>query len=166
MTVQMNRAEIAQAMGVSEPTIDRWIKDGCPVVQRGRRGVASIFSLPDVVKWWGDQRAAAAAGDAPSDLAEIEKRTAQAKMGKAELELAQARGEVAPIRDFERAWSKAFAQVQANIMNVPQRVVIQLLGETDETTFKDKLRAELTLALQQSAEADIDLDDEDEDAED
>jgi hypothetical protein len=46
-------------------------------------------------------------------------------------------------------------------MNVPQRVVIQLLGETNETRFKEVLRAELTLALQAAAEADLTLADED-----
>jgi phage terminase Nu1 subunit (DNA packaging protein) len=83
----------------------------------------------------------------------------------AELELAKKKGEVAPVRDFERAQAKVFAQIRANVMNVPQRCVIQLLGETDETIFKDKLRKELTLALQAAAEADLTLEDEDEDAE-
>jgi phage terminase Nu1 subunit (DNA packaging protein) len=157
--VRMNRTEIAEAMGVTMVTIDNWRKEGMPVLERGGPGKQWVFNLPDVVKWFGDRKAKQAAGDAPGDMVEIEKRTAQAKMLKAELELAQARGEVAPIGDFERAWSKAFAQIQANVMNVAQRVVIQLLGETNETTFKETLKAELALALQQSAEADIDLDD-------
>jgi phage terminase Nu1 subunit (DNA packaging protein) len=162
MSVHMNRAEIAQAMGVSEPTIDRWLKDGCPIVQRGRRGVAAVFDLPTVVQWRVEQAARNAAGEAPDGIEEIEKRTAAAKMLKAELELAQARGDVAPVREFERAQAKAFAEVRANVMNVPQRVVIQLLGETNETRFKEVLRGELTLALQAAAEADLTLADDEE----
>lgn len=161
MAIQLNRTELATHMGVSLPTIDAWQKEGMPVVQRGGRGVQWVFDLVACVKWYGDRRANQAAGDTPTDLAEIEKRTASAKMQKAELELAKARGEVAPIREFERAQAKAFAQVRANVMNVPQRVVIQLLGETNETTFKEVLRKELTLALVAAAEADLTLEDED-----
>jgi phage terminase Nu1 subunit (DNA packaging protein) len=79
----------------------------------------------------------------------------------AELELAKARGDVAPIREFEMAQSRMMATIRTNILNVPSRVVLQLLGETDEKIFKSKLRAELTLALEQSASEEIDIDDDD-----
>lgn len=157
MTIQLNRAGIAQHMGVSLPTIDRWVKDGMPVVQRGSRGVEWVFDLPEVIRWRVERASREAAADAPDGLDEIEKRTAQAKLQLVELELAKKRGEVAAIRDFERAQAKAFAEIRTNVMNVPQRVVIQLLGETNETEFKRKLRAELTLALQAAAEADLTL---------
>jgi terminase small subunit / prophage DNA-packing protein len=163
MGVKLNRAGLAEHLAVSLPTIDRWVKDGMPVVTRGSRGVEWVFDLAEVIRWRIERATADANADAPDDIAQIEKRTAQAKMLTAELELAKKKGEVAPVRDFERAQAKVFAQIRANVMNVPQRCVIQLLGETDETIFKDKLRKELTLALQAAAEADLTLeDDEDE----
>lgn len=76
----------------------------------------------------------------------------KAQREREELELALARKEVAPVKDFERAQSRAFAQIRANVMNVPQRVVLSLLGETDESRFKSALRRELVSALEQSAE--------------
>jgi phage terminase Nu1 subunit (DNA packaging protein) len=154
----VNRQELSQAMGISLPTVDRWIRDGCPVKQRGAKGVAWEFLLPDVVAWWGN-RQREAAGGAVDDIKEIDKRTARAKMEQAELALAKERGLVAPVREFERAQAAMFAAIRTNIMNVPQRVVVQLLGETDEATFKQKLRAELTLALDTSANAELALDD-------
>lgn len=160
MGVKLNRADLAAHMGVSVVTIDTWRKDGMPVDVRGDRGVAWQFDLAEVIKWRIDRAKDAANADTPDGLDEIEKRTAAAKMLKAELELAQARGDVAPIREFERAQAKAFAEVRANVMNVPQRVVIQLLAETNETRFKEVLRGELTLALQAAAEADLILADE------
>jgi phage terminase Nu1 subunit (DNA packaging protein) len=165
MGVKLNRAGLAEHLGVSLPTIDRWGKEGMPVVQRGSRGVEWVFDLAEVIRWRVDRAARDAADDAPDGLDEIEKRTAAAKMLKAELELAQARGDVAPIREFERAQAKAFAEVRANVMNVAQRVVIQLLGETNETRFKEVLRGELTLALQAAAEADLTLADDGDDEE-
>lgn len=166
MGVKLNRTALAEHMGVSLVTIDNWRKEGMPVVQRGSRGVEWVFDLAEVIKWYADWKAAAAAGDTPTALEEIERRTAAAKMQMAELELAKKRGEVATIRDFERVQAAMNAEIRTNVMNVPGRVVLQLLGETDETKFKTVLRAELTLALQAAAEAELDLGDEDEDGED
>lgn len=160
MGVKLNRSGLAEHMGISLPTVDRWVKDGMPVVQRGARGVEWAFDLSDVIRWWGDRKVEAATG-AVDDLQEIEKRTAKAKMETAELELAKKRGEVAPIAEFERAQASLMAAIRQNVLNVPQRAVLQLLGETDELTFKQKLRAELTLALDQAATADLTPPDED-----
>ena len=44
-------------------------------------------------------------------------------------------------------------------MNVPQRAVLQLLGETDERVFKEKLKAELVLALETSAQDELEQED-------
>ena len=165
MAIELNRSDLSAHMGVSLPTIDRWVKEGCPVVQRGRRGVEWVFDLPEVIRWWGNRCVEAASGDSPSDLAEIERRTALAKMQQAELTLAKAKGEVAPIREFERAQAKVFAEIRANIMNVPQRVVVQLLNESDETRFKQVLRSELTLALEAAANAELILENEEDDVE-
>lgn len=162
MTVQLNRSNLAEHLGLSLPTIDKFVKEGMPIVQRGGRGVEWIFDLAEVIQWQIQRAVDAVTSDEITDLDEIERRTAHAKMEMAELELATKRGQVATIRDFERAQAKAFAEIRTNVMNVPQRVVLQLLGETDETGFKAKLRAELVLALQAAAEADLTLPDEDE----
>lgn len=160
MGVKLNRAGLAEHMGVSLPTVDRWVKEGMPVLQRGARGVEWAFDLAEVIRWWGDRKAAAAAGEV-DDIAEIEKRTAKAKMEQAELALARDKSLVAPIAEFERAQSAMMAAIRQNVLNVPQRAVLQLLGETNETIFKQKLRAELTLALEQSAAADLAISDDD-----
>lgn len=83
----------------------------------------------------------------------------------AELELARRRGEVALISEFEQVQTARAAILQANVMNVPQRAVLRLLGEHSETTFKQTLREELMLALRTAAEAKIEIsyDDENDD---
>ena len=141
-------------MGVSLPTVDRWVRDGMPVKQRGTKGVPWEFVLSDVVAWWGDRQRQAAAGAAPTDAEGAKLRKLIAEAERAELELAKEKGEVAPVRDFERAQARAMAVIRQNILNVPARAVLRLLGETDEATFKATLRAELALALEQSANAD------------
>jgi phage terminase Nu1 subunit (DNA packaging protein) len=132
-----------------------------PVVTKGSKGVEWEFDLAACIEWYA-QRKADAAGGALDDIKEIEKRTARAKMERAELELAEAKGLVAPVTEFKRAQAAIFAQIRANVMNVPQRVVVQLLKESNETVFKTKLRAELTLALEAASKAELLLDEDDE----
>ena len=36
--VVMNRAEVAALLEVSLPTVDAWVRKGCPVVERGGKG--------------------------------------------------------------------------------------------------------------------------------
>lgn len=167
----LNRAEMAELASISLPTLDKWVKAGCPILQRGSKGVESKFNPVDVFKWRAtqDRRAGHPSGEiAPPGEGEqglddtvIRRRTAIAGMLQAELELEKARGNVAPIDEFEKVQARIMATIKAKIMNVPQRVVLSLLGETDETTFKRVLKAELSEALEQAATSDIDEDDED-----
>jgi phage terminase Nu1 subunit (DNA packaging protein) len=46
-----NKAEVALWFGVSLPAVDGWIRRGCPVVQRGARGVAWVLDLLAVAEW-------------------------------------------------------------------------------------------------------------------
>ncbi|SAL03158.1 Phage DNA packaging protein Nu1 [Caballeronia fortuita] len=160
----VNRAGLADVFGVALTTIDTWVRSGCPVVQKGGRGQEWKFNTAAVARWREETAAAAAAGDAPDDIEKLDLRKAAAETQMAELKLAQARAEVAPVAEFEKATARLMATIRANITNVPARAVLRLLGEKDSATFKRILKEELTLALEQSAEADLALDD-DEDGE-
>lgn len=157
----VTRAGLADVFGVALPTVDGWVRQGVPFLTRGGRGQQWAFDTADVSQWLRDKAVTEATGETQTDEGELKRRKLQAETSKAELELAKAKNEVATIRDFERAQAAVFAQIRANVMNVPQRVVVQLLGETNETIFKTKLRAELTLALEAAANADLDLGDDD-----
>lgn len=160
----VNRGQLAEVFGVSPPTVDGWVRTGCPIEKRGQRGVQAEFDTAKVGKWLRDRAVADATGDTQQDEAEIERRTKRAKMLQAELELTKARGLVAPIREFERAQAARYAMIRANCLNIPKRAALQLLGETNETTFKQKLRAEIILALETAARAQLEVAPEDEEA--
>jgi phage terminase Nu1 subunit (DNA packaging protein) len=161
MPKRLNRAETAEHMGVNPTTLDRWVREGCPVAERGSRGIEWQFDLPAVIKWWGNRRADEAAATDTNDMMEIELRTKRAIMLKAELELAKAKGEVASVREFEKVQSKAMAAIRARVMNVPQRVAMRLLGETNETAFKARLSEELRSALESASDSDLSIDEDD-----
>jgi phage terminase Nu1 subunit (DNA packaging protein) len=46
-----NKAELAEFFGVSLTSIDRWVSRGCPVVQRGAKGISWVFDLLAVAEW-------------------------------------------------------------------------------------------------------------------
>ena len=46
-----NKADVAEWFEVSLPTVDAWIRRGCPVVQRGSRGVPWVFDILEVARW-------------------------------------------------------------------------------------------------------------------
>lgn len=151
----LNRSDLSNFFGVALPTVDLWIRRGCPYVTKGGPGAQWEFNSADVSRWLRDEAVSQATGNADADEAELKRRKLAAETGKAELEFALARSEVAPVTEFERMQAKAYAVIRQNILNVPQRAVLQLLGETDEGVFKAKLRAELVMALEQSADADV-----------
>lgn len=149
----VTRTGLAEVFGVSFPTVDTWVRQGCPVLRRGSRGVEWAFDTAAVIKWREQRAAENAAGNVQADEAELKRRKLEAETKLAELEFAKAKGDVAPVREFERAQSMMMAAIQQNVMNVPTRAVLRLLGETGEKVFKQVLREELALALQTAAEA-------------
>lgn len=164
-----NRGELAEFFGVTPPTVDAWVRAGCPQVSKGSRGVAATFNTADVAKWRTDKAREEGSGNVVADEAELKRRKLSAETAMAELELAKARNLVAPLDQVERMVARAFAEVRAGLRNIPGRVVSQLIGETNERQFKRVLMEEIDQALEALANADLaqdDSEDEDDDADD
>lgn len=105
-------------------------------------------------------------GDLGEEINKARLRKLNADATRAELELAKERGEVAPVEEFERAWTNQCQMIQANMRRIPQRAVTQLIGETNERRFKEVLLTEIDLALRSAAEVNPEPDDENENADD
>lgn len=140
-------AEIADFFGVSIPTVNAWIRSGCPYVSKGSKGVAWSLDSAAVAAWLKDKAVTDATGQSQADEAELKRRKLAAETTKAELELAKAKGELAPLSQVERVVAKAFAEVRAGMRNLPQRTVSMLIGETDERRFKTVLMGEIDEVL-------------------
>jgi phage terminase Nu1 subunit (DNA packaging protein) len=73
-------------------------------------------------------------------------------------------GQLAPIADMERAITRVMAEMQSKLRGAfVTRAVTQLLGETDERTFKRVLLAEVDSALEVLAGMDVASGDDDAD---
>jgi phage terminase Nu1 subunit (DNA packaging protein) len=66
----VSRRRLARIMGVTPPTVDGWVRRGCPVVARPSRetGYAYRFDTAAVVRWrMVEARCAAIAGGSKED---------------------------------------------------------------------------------------------------
>ncbi|BBF76068.1 terminase small subunit [Acinetobacter ursingii] len=158
----VNRTGLSEVFGVALTTIDSWVRQDCPVVVRGRgKGQEWQFNTAQISKWLQDKAADEASGEVPDDIGLLRIRKQKAETELAELELAEKKGQVALIAEFERAQAIAFGVIRSNLLNIPQRAVLQLLGETDARIFKEKLKAEIVLALETAADAELEDDKDD-----
>ncbi|APG47305.1 terminase small subunit [Phaeobacter inhibens] len=152
----VNRTELAEINGVSMPTVDDWVSRGCPVIQHGARGRAWIFNTADVRSWRDDDIRAQTSHTGNASKSELLLRKLAAETEQAELDLAKAKEQVVPVEQYERALTKAFGEVRAGLRNVlPQRAARRLMGESDETRFKDVLREEVDHVLEALADRDL-----------
>lgn len=162
--VLLNRTEMASHLGIAMPTLDDWVRRGCPVVRRGGKGQPWQFNSAEVRAWRDEdiRRAANPATEASPD--ELKRRRAVAETELLELELARERGKVVDLDQYERALAVAFAEVRATLRRVvPARAARRVVGEDDETRIKAVLLEEIDGALialaeeQLIDESDLDL---------
>lgn len=161
----VNRAALAEIFGKTMPTVDSWVRAGCPVVKRGSKGIEWQFDTAAVADWLRDRAVREATGTATLDEAELKRRKLAAETETAELELAKSKMLVAPLDQIERNVSRAFAELRANLRNIPTNIVSLLIGETDERRFKSVLLAEIDQALTAMADSDLTGDEDAEDDE-
>jgi phage terminase Nu1 subunit (DNA packaging protein) len=149
----VNRAGLADVFGVSLPTIDDWVRRGCPVVTRGRRGVSWEFNTADVRRWDIEQQVGKSASEQQVSEKQLRLRNLRATTELQELALSKARGEVVPLADIERGLVRAFTEIRANLMVLPARVAQRTVGETEELKIKTILREEIRQALEALADS-------------
>jgi phage terminase Nu1 subunit (DNA packaging protein) len=166
----LNRTQMADHLGIAMPTLDDWVRRGCPVVSRGGRGKQWKFNTADVRSWRDSDVRAELMDTSNASTDELKRRKLQAETEQAELDLAKAKDLVIPLEQYERALAKAFGEVRAGMRNVlPGRAARRLLGETDETRIKDVLLEEIDQQLEVLAdtelinEEDLEIPDEDDD---
>jgi len=157
-------AVLSQALGISHVQIIKIADQGhLPRKEKGVYPFAPcVRAYIDYLR--GHSRNTKVAG---IDLNAEKARKTKAEADIAEIEAAKTKGEVVLLSQVERALQIIFAEVKANLRNVPSRAVGQIVGDTSEHRIKDIILAEIDLALERLAEG-IDFNetfDDDEDGE-
>lgn len=152
----VGKSELAEIFGISEPTVDNWIKRGAPVEQRGGRGVAWQLNTAKITEWLKRREVENATGGEYLDENKLRHQRLVAETAKIQLDLEKAKGNLVPLPQLERVLANVFAEIKTNLRNVPSRVVTSLVGEADETLIKKVLLAEIDLALLALDDFDVD----------
>lgn len=149
---------IAKLLMLSERRVQQLSKSGhIPRNERGRYELAP--SVQGYIRFLQERNLGQ--GQSPIDYHAEKARKIKAEADIAEVDAARIRGEVATLKQVQRATEMAFAEVKANLRNVPSRVVGQIIGETEEHRIKDVILGEIDGALAILSSG-IDLDDPDE----
>lgn len=113
----LTRRELAAAIPVHMQTITKWEHAGMPVLEPGRKGKPSLYSLADVKKWRADQEAAAQTnGTARVAVERARKERAQAKLAEQMYETRA--GELLPRDEVDRVWASEVAGVRAVLLSL------------------------------------------------
>lgn len=152
--------------GIDPKTLDAWVRDGCPMLREGSRGVPAQFNSAEVWRWREERLRTKLVAPVQQKRDELELRKLEAQTVGAELELAKARDEVALVAEFESATAKLMTTIRTNMLNVVRRAQLSLLGETDSAKFAATLRFHIVEGLEAAAnDAGESLDSEDQETE-
>ena len=128
--LEVNRSKLAEIFGVSVDTVSAWAKRGCPVLERGRKGVEWKFNTASVSGWLVQQaqEPPASEGDArPAPNFDKERaRREQIDADLAELKLRKERGELIELETILSAVRSEYAVVRTRFGSLPGRLAPQI----------------------------------------
>lgn len=113
---QANKGTCAQFFGVTLPTVEKWIREGMPVVQVGSRGISWIIDLHAAAKWKYEARLPSGSID-PETLPPAERKlwydgeTRRRDIQVRDFELIEE-------ADYSEATSRAFSAVAQSMFSV------------------------------------------------
>jgi len=140
--------ELADFLGTSLPTVDAYVRRGCPFATRGSKGKEWAFNSRDVVEWLKADAVEREVGNADNpdiDAARLRKVLAEAQL--AELELSKKRGRFVDIELVGQDVMAAFSLVRTNFLAFPHKLASQMPDLVARDVFRlasDEVDALLT----------------------
>lgn len=142
--MELNRAELAEFLGVSLPSIDSRVRRGMPYISKGGRGKTWVFSSADCVEWEKKTAVSNAIGDTYQvGEDELKQRKLAAETAIAEIEAAKARGEVLELEAVTKVITNDYITLKQRLRQVAQRLAPLVVGETDELEVKNIIGEEI-----------------------
>jgi terminase small subunit / prophage DNA-packing protein len=150
--------EIAGLLNVSRGTVDRWLKQGCPFIERAdrNRGREWQLSLPDVVEWRERRAVEQAIGDTSKlDIDEARRRKVAAEAALAELELAKQRGQVVSVEVAMQVVGDQLSVCRSRLLSMPNKIGPLVAPVTDVNECVERMRLAVVEALDELIGLDI-----------
>lgn len=141
----VSQKEFAEILGLSERSIQNLIKEGLPVVQRGKPGRPAQIDPPEAIAWYVER-----AVDKKLKTTE-RKRTGEEReqqldfwrVEKLRLETQQLEGKLIDREEVQVAINEAFVQISAGEDALPARVAVRLSKMSEPAVIRKVLLDEL-----------------------
>lgn len=155
----INRAELAGICNCSLPTVDAWVRKGCPVVARGGKGKEWQFDSAAVIDWRIERAVAdvanvTATAEGSITKEEADRRKAVAQAVVAEVEADEALKSVISRFDAEMLTADFCQALKSALSNVSTKVAGRAATMSDPNEIRDFTDAEVNRAYR-AAHADL-----------
>jgi hypothetical protein len=112
-----NKAEAALFFDITLPTLDKWIRDGAPVLQRGSRGVSWVLDFRAIAEWRFSSRLPEGGVD-PETLTPAERKLwYDGEVRRRDLQIRDR--ELIPVAEVESVVALGFATVSQAMQSLP-----------------------------------------------
>ena len=145
-----NKRELAAVFGVSEETLTRWAKLGCPVEEKGRGTQGSRYDTAKVYAW---RLALAERPHEPADLENERTRLVRTQRELAELDLEERRKELVRVSDVIRHLANLFADIKSILTAMPSIAAPQVAAPGRAAEAQAILRKHVDACLNALADA-------------
>lgn len=151
----VGKGELAELLDVSDTTVDRWIRRGCPVHTKGGRGRAYTFDLGAVFEWrLAHERDLADQARKVVKIDDERARKLAAERELAEIELARVRGELVPVDLVAERVTDEYERIRARLEAVASKVAPRVAATKSRNVCRDIVRAEIRAALEELSDGD------------
>ena len=141
-------------MGVSTPTIDRWIQAGLPYDDApGRPGKSYQFDVPTVVIWRLEREREA--GASSGELRGLRARKLAADARLSEMAADREAGQLLARADVDAAVIGAFMRVRTRLLAIPNTVTPLVVGVVDPRHVERLLKEKICEVLLELSETDV-----------
>lgn len=151
----VNRVELATVFGISPPTVDDWLRNQMPYLQKGAKGREWQFDTAACIQWRVDFLLAKSKGDDDDEDNSLDAQIKRVELETKRLKYASAAKLIVPVDQLKHALVGVFAVVRAGMRNVPARCVSQIIGSSSESHIRGVLEREVDSALTSVATFDI-----------
>lgn len=131
---------MAAIVGMTERRLQQLANEGMP--KAGRDGYPLAACVQWIIEYWRKRATQTPLGDA-------RRRIAEAEATQAEISLARARAEVAPVATLARSYGEACARVRTRMMAIPSKVAPQVHRMKTIAEIEATVRREVVEALEE-----------------
>lgn len=151
----VNRTELSLIFGKSVTTIDQWIRQGMPYIEKGSKGVGWLFDTSKAITWRENKLREEASSPERIELDEAKRRKMAAEAAILEIELQSKRRAVLPREEVEQSLTHTFITLKQRLRTIPERVAPQIINEKDEQSVRELLLIEIDDALLELSQLDF-----------